>query len=88
MASFIKDPDSTLDYTINWRLWLDGDSVSNSVWEVPADLTLEANSYTDEKTTVWLSGGNPGKSYNVINRINTEAGRIEDRTIIIRIRDR
>ena len=33
--TFIKDPDSVLDYTVNWETWLDGDtkaSIKNFRW--------------------------------------------------------
>lgn len=89
MASYIKDPDALLDYKLNWSLWLEGlDTISNSNWIVPTGLTLEANVFNDTTTTAWLSGGDLNTTYKVVNRINTAAGRVEDRTITIRIRNR
>lgn len=89
MASYIKDPNALLDYKLNWSLWLDGqDTISNSNWIVPTGLTLEANVFDNTTATAWLSGGELNKTYKVVNRINTQAGRVEDRTITIRIRDR
>lgn len=88
MASFIKDPDSTLDYKIDWKLWLDGDIITQSSWIVPAGLTLEASVFEDLFTTAWLSGGTLNTAYEVVNRISTQSGRIEDRTITIKIRSK
>ena len=89
MASYIKDPDALLDYKLNWSLWLEGlDTISNSNWIVPTGLTLEANVFDDTTATAWLSGGDLNATYKVVNRINTTAGRVEDRTITIRIRNR
>ena len=88
MASFIKDPDSTLDYRIDWKLWLDGDIITQSSWIVPAGLALETSVFEDLFTTVWLSGGTLNTSYEVVNRISTQSGRIEDRTITIKIRSK
>ena len=90
--SFIKDPDATLDYTIDWSAWLeDGDTIAGSQWVVPTDLTQDAPATnTDTTTTVWLSGGTAGADYVVTNRITTASNpdRIDDRSIVIRVRER
>ena len=89
MSKFkVKDPDSTLDYTIDWTHWLDGDIITGSSWNVPVDLTVETNSFDNASTTVWLSGGVIGNLYECVNTINTQGGRQEDRTLYLRIRDR
>ena len=47
-SSFIKDPDATLDYTVEWGEWLgDGDTVSTATWTVPDDLTAETGHRDD-----------------------------------------
>lgn len=86
--SFVKDPDATLDYQVDWTLWLKGDTISNSEWDVPAGLTLEAESNTTTTATAWLSGGTLDQKYEVVNTITTDAGRIDERTIIIRIKEK
>ena len=88
MASFIKDPDATLDYRINWSLWLAGDTISSSEWILPAGLSLVAQTFENTYTTAWISSGELGEKYSVVNRITTASGRIEDRSIVIRIRNR
>lgn len=90
MFSFVKDPDATLDYRADWTLWLDGDTIATSSWIVPAGLTNEAEAINAENTVaiVWLSGGTLGQKYEVINRIVTNAGRTDDRTLTIRIRQK
>ena len=80
---FIKDPDSVLDYTVNWLTWLDGDTISASTWTVPSGLTKDSDTFGDSTTTVWLSGGTVGKEYSIVNHITTAAGREEDQTLII-----
>ncbi len=80
---FIKDPDSVLDYTINWLTWLDGDTISASTWTVPSGLTKDSDTFGDSTTTAWLSGGTVGKEYSIVNHITTAAGREEDQTLII-----
>ncbi len=80
---FIKDPDSVLDYTINWLTWLDGDTISASTWTVPSGLTEDSDTFGDSTATVWLSGGTVGKEYRIVNHITTAAARQEDQTLII-----
>ena len=88
MSSFIKDPDSILDYQFDWELWLNGDEIDTSVWVVPAGLTEDSKANTTTTTTVWLSAGVLGQRYEVTNRITTVGGRTEDRLFIVRIRER
>ena len=91
IARHIKDPDATLDYVINWAAWLGevSDTIDSAVWDVPAGLTEAAPStVTTTTTTVWLSGGTVGESYEVRCRITTAGGRIDDRSILIRCVER
>jgi hypothetical protein len=84
-TTFLKDPDSTLDYTLDWTAWLDGDTITSSTWTVPAGLVQESATYTTTTATIWLSGGIAGNDYVITNSIVTAAGRIEDRSIRIRV---
>ena len=93
MSGFVKDPDSTLDYGIDWSRWLeDEELISSSQWDVPNDLTIVEDTFDPQgKTVVWLSGGVAGQLYTITNRINTNSqpvGRIEDRSITIRVREK
>jgi len=85
---FIKDPQSNLDYQIDWTAWLAGDTISASSWSAGAGITVGANTHTDAVATVWLSGGSAGSSYVVTNQITTTSGRIDERAITILVRDR
>ena len=81
----VKDPDATLDYAVDWAPYLDNDTIESVLWTVPAGLSLTAQSNDDTVATVWLSGGTVGISYEVVCRITTMAGRIDDRTISVLI---
>lgn len=91
MKSFIKDPDATLDYSFDWSLWLASDSIIASVWSInqsglsiiPASESFDATS-----TTLFLTGGADGEKYEVTNTITTNASRTDERSILIRIRQR
>jgi hypothetical protein len=43
------------------------------------------NSHIDYTATVWLAGGQLGKTYHVTNRIETAGGRINDYTFDIKV---
>jgi hypothetical protein len=88
--NFDKDEDATLDYAIDWSEWLGVDSISLSTWEADEGITIAtdpAPSLSGQRATVWLSGGTVGESYDVTNHIVTAAGREDDRTIRIYVRE-
>lgn len=85
-----KDPNAVLDYGLDWTEWLGEDIITGSVWEIApaAELTVGNKSFTNLKTTVWLSGGEAGKSYTVTNRISTSGGRTEDKSFRVTCKER
>lgn len=89
--AFIKDPDSVLDYVIDWTEWLGLDTITTSTWQVPTGITEDSSEVTEGKIArIWLSGGAVEQSYVITNRIVTanSPSRIEDRTIEFRIKER
>lgn len=88
LKTFTKDPDAVLDYTGNWAAWLKDDTITNSEWDVPEGITKEDEDRTASTTLIWLSGGTVGQTYQLRNRITTAAGRTDDRTIAIKIKER
>lgn len=87
IKKFIKDPNARLDYTIDWTAWLagNGDTISGAtVQNPPSGLTVTTPlTWTSTQTTVWISGGTAGSSYDVTIHITTTGGRQDDRTITI-----
>lgn len=87
---FTHDPDATLDYTLDWSAWLDGDTISASTWLAPTSPpnppTASRPAFTTTTTTVWIAGGNNGQTYKFTNRITTSGGRIEDRSVIFEVK--
>jgi len=84
-----KDPDSFLDYVIDWNNWLPiDDIIIGSTWLVsddsPKDITFSMMYHTNTQTKVWIAGGTPKKLYEIVNRIGTQDGRIIDRTVILK----
>ena len=89
IAAFDKDPDETLDFTIDWSDWLvDSDTISSSAWDVPVGITEVSKS--NDTTTAWifLSGGTDGAEYKLTNTIVTAGGRTAQRTIQILVDER
>ena len=78
---FEKDPNATLDFVFDWTAWLAGDTISTSAWApLPSDLTAASTSNTTLTATIFVSGGTPGRTYRLRNRIVTAGGRTEDQT--------
>ena len=88
IKTFVKDPDAVLDYTGNWAAWLGSDTIISSAWDLPDGITQNSESHTSTTTQIWLAGGDAGASYVLRNRITTAAGRVDERTITIKIKER
>lgn len=89
-----KDPDSVLDYGIDWSTWLgSGDSVSTAAWVITspsgdsAPIVVDSSSVASNICTAILSGGTAGNTYYARCRITTANGLTEDRTIRIQARN-
>lgn len=80
-----KDPLARLNFGWDWAPWLAGDTIASSSWTVPAGLTQESSAHTATSTTVVLSGGVAGKTYQVRNQITTAAGYIDVITIYLMV---
>lgn len=89
ITDWIKDPDAVLPWFFDWTEWLDdGETITDSEMTVSAGLVKDSDSHSATSATVWLSGGTAGTSYSVANRITTSMGKIDERTIVIRVTNR
>ena len=89
VEQFTKDPDAVLDYSFGWDEWLeDGDTIASATVTADAGITLDSQSNTTTLVTAWLSGGTALEHYKVTCRVTTTEGRTDDRTILIRVRER
>jgi hypothetical protein len=89
-VTWIKDPDETLDFGIDWAPVIGEDPITTSDWIDPTPgidvgTGARAPTHTATTTTVWLSGGTPGVEYKLTNRIVTTGGRTYDKDVTIRI---
>jgi len=75
-----KDPDEVKDYAVDWTDRLAGDTIVTSTWIVPDGITKDSDTNTTMNTTIWLSGGELGNTYEFVNRVVTAGGRTYDQT--------
>lgn len=84
-----KDPEAVLDYTFYWTTWLGVDTITGTpTWTVPTGLTKDSQTNTTTTTTAWLSGGTVGQDYVVECKIVTTAGRTDERSFTVKVRER
>ena len=89
--AYTKDPDAVLDWKFDWSRWLAaGETITSHTVTPTAGLTVDSSLVTDDDTSVtaWLSGGTAGTRYTVTCHIVTSAGRADDRTIYVYVRER
>lgn len=68
---------------------IQNDTISTSVWSVPAGITsvIDAVDQNSTRVTIKVSGGTDGENYVLLNTITTNGGRTLADDIIIRVRD-
>lgn len=102
--TFVKDSASKLDYLFDWRAktnqassdpdlldWLATDETitSGSITATSGIIiSSSALAYSNTAVQVWLMGGVTWSDYTVECLINTSGSRIDQRSIIIQVRDR
>lgn len=93
MAIFVKDPAALVDYAVDWTAgYLNNQTIASSEWRVIPDgagtIIVEAQSIDAGRTVATLSGGRNGGLYHITNKIGTSDGRIDERTLVVRVEDR
>lgn len=83
-----KDPDAVVDYAFDWADWMaTGDTIASYTLTVDG-VTLDSDSSTDTAVVAWLSGGTAGSLASIACKVTTGAGRTDERTAVIKIRER
>lgn len=87
-----KTPAAVLDYTWDLTDYLDGidDSLSSTSITVDANsgISLQSSSVNGSLVTAWIGGGMAGTLGSATLRFVTAAGRLDERTIYFRLRQR
>ena len=94
MTLLLKDPAAVLDYAIDWGAdYLgDGDLLAQSNWSVePAEtggIAIVTTEFGDSVSSVQAGGGIAGRLYRLSNRVVTQSGRTDERSIVLRVEKR
>ena len=91
-----KDPDELLDYPFDWTEFLDevSDTIATAgpgivpVLFTVTGATLDSQQNSAKVATAWVKGGTAGTTAKVSCRITTTGGRIAERSINLKIRER
>jgi hypothetical protein len=90
-ATIDKDPDALLDYTIDFTSWLVGTDtiqIATAIASANGVTVQDTVVVSGKKVTLWLSGGTAGTKVSVTVRVQTVAGRTDDRTVYFKITER
>jgi len=93
MTLLLKDPDAVLDYAIDWGAeYLGDDLLAESAWTVipdePGGISIVGSTFDAKVATVKAGGGAPGKLYRLENNVVLQSGRIDSRSIVLRVEQR
>jgi hypothetical protein len=84
-----KDPDATLDYPFDWTAYLlpITDHITDAEFILETPLVLERQELDPDGkiAVVWISGGTIKETHRVTCRITTAEGRIDDRSIFLKM---
>jgi len=93
MTLMLKDPDSVLDYSVDWGAdYLAGDVLTESSWTIaPGEaggVSILSSGFDLKSSTVQVAGGNGGRIYRLTNHVVTAEGREDSRSIMLRVEKR
>lgn len=94
MTLLLKDPAAVLDYVVDWGAdYLgDSDTLVDSSWTVDPDeqdgVAIVDSGFDDHSSTVSAGGGTPGRIYRLFNRVTTQSGRVDERSVVLRVEKR
>ena len=87
--TWVKDPQSTLDYVFDWSHWLGVlDQITSAVFSATPGIDIVSETFEETQAEVWLGGGTDGNSYDVTCHIHTLGGRRDERTARIQCQHR
>lgn len=93
MSIYLKDPQASVDYTIDWpAAFIGAGSIASSEWAVAPDeaggIAVAASSLDGGHCVATLEGGLAGHVYRVRNRILLSDGRSDERSLTLRVEER
>lgn len=92
MSFYLKDPNSEVEYGIDWAVYLGGETIVASSWSVvpqEADgIVVDAQGFSPTRSAATLAGGIAGRVYSISNHVTLASGRSDDRSITLRVEQR
>jgi len=92
MGFYLKDPQSRVDYAIDWTAYAGGAVVAASAWSVvPAEaggVAVDEAGFDLTRTSARISGGIGGRVYSVSNLVTLSDGSRDERSICLRVEER
>ena len=92
MSLYLKDPDATVDYAIDWAPDLGGRTIVASAWSVtPAEAggaAVADASFESARTAARVGGGIVGHAYSLANHVTLSDGSSDDRSLALRVEHR
>lgn len=82
-----QDPNAIEDWTFNWTRWLNGATIVSATWDVPEGLTKISDLTETPMSSLRITGGTPGETYECVNHIIASDGRETDRTLAVVIKE-
>lgn len=94
-AKFVKDPDSLLDYKVDWGDWLGDDQIVSALAFTDSVASAQTSGLRIASTMIsasaavvtWLSAGVLDTEYSVTVRVWTSAGRRNDESFSVVIEE-
>lgn len=91
VPTITKDPNATLDYTLDLSAWLSEivDTLDSVVTVNVIGVTVESTTIVSgNKIVAWISGGIVNSPASVTFRFTTVGGRTDDRTLAFTMKER
>jgi hypothetical protein len=93
MSIYLKDPQASVDYAIDWPAAFIGPAtIASSEWAVTPDeaggIAVAASSLDGGRCVATLEGGIAGRVYRVRNRLLLSDGRSDERSLMLRVEER
>lgn len=87
MTTFKKDPNANIDYTFDWTAYLTplSDTIASVIFVGDPGLTVSRISFNTLTATCYVAGGQLNSNLNLRCQITTTAGRVDDRSITLKI---
>lgn len=83
-----KAPKAVLDYPFDWSAWLSSidDTIIDHLIIVDDGIVCTSSVLSGNIVVAWISGGTEGTIYRVTCRITTAGGRVDERSIFIKVK--